>query len=67
MPKAPSVRVTAEILAALDEIKAALKALPAGETRRKGQASLRLLDKALRGGTKPLPKLTSCPRNLPNI
>jgi hypothetical protein len=65
--KAPSIRVTAEILEALDEVKSAVKALPAGESRKKGLAGLRVLEKALRGATKPLAKVTSCPRYLPNI
>ncbi len=67
MSKAPSIRVTAEMLKALDEAKAAIKALPAGESRKKGLAGLRMLEKALRGGVKPLAKVTSCPRYLPNI
>jgi hypothetical protein len=67
MPKAATIRVTAEMLEALDGLKAAVKALPAGEARKKGLAGLRVLDKALRGGTKPLVKVTSCPRGMPNI
>ncbi|MDD8025353.1 MAG: hypothetical protein PHI34_02485 [Acidobacteriota bacterium] len=67
MPKAASVRVTGELLKALDDVKKAMRALPAGEARRTGLAGQRVLEKALRAKAKPLPTVTSCPRDLPNI
>jgi ADP-ribosylglycohydrolase len=65
MPKNPSVRVTADLLKALTDLKASLKELPAGEAKKTAQAALRVLNQALAGKTKPLAKVTSCPRELP--
>lgn len=67
MPKSASIRVTAELLQALEDIKTSVKVLPAGEARRTGLAGHRILEKALRGQSQPLSKVASCPRDLPNI
>jgi hypothetical protein len=67
VPQNPPIRVTAELLKALADLKASLKDLPAGEAKKTAQAALRVLNGALAGKAKPLAKASSCPREMPFI
>ncbi len=66
MAKTPTIRVTAEMLKALDDLTKALKGMPAGEAKTSARAALLKLKKAVGVAPVPAAKVRSCPRDLPN-
>jgi hypothetical protein len=66
MTKTLTIRVTAEMLKALDDLAKAVKDMPAGAAKTSARAALLKLKKSVGAFPAPAAKVRSCPRDLPN-
>lgn len=60
------VRVTPNLLLSVDELKAALKALPAGDLKNRGRSALAYLERTFAGERQPRAG-RNCPPKTPEI
>lgn len=66
MAKSKTIRVTANVQKCLEELKEAVKALPAGDLKRRAEAALDYLSRTFKGVRQP-GKGIWCPEETPII
>jgi hypothetical protein len=62
MAKSKTIRVTPNLMKCLEELRAAIKALPQGEKKRRAAGALDYLARTFKGKKQPL-RGASCPLN----
>jgi hypothetical protein len=60
MAKSKTIRVTPNVLKCLDELKTAVKSMPAGHLKKRANGAIAYLDRAFKGERQPLGG-SSCP------
>lgn len=53
MARSKTIRVTPNVQKCLEELKAAVKALPAGDLKKRAEGAIRYLDKTFKGEPQP--------------